>query len=412
MSIYWIRSVEMNKRSKNTSQNRRSKNNKRKDQPNVALYLDELDDVQDNYEDVELITRKRSVQQQPYYREELYDEYETLRARRKQSRAPKRKVTKQKNKFSKRDEKILRKLDAKKEKKLRKKKERKKNMRMFFAILLLINVPMIYGITSAFQINKLATQSEIRKTKGILLLGLDDWIDRNEIDGGHTDSITYLGANFKTKQAVTMPIYRDALIPQTCSGQEENINRIYTAAGINCLTNSVSTFLELPIDYYIIITMAGLISIVNHLGGVELTPTGSFCSNYGEDGVDYCFTQGETRKMKGPETLAYIRYRGATSGEQRANRQMELIMGIKNACMSNIGACYVKVTPFLKNKVQTNIPVYEMFDLLKIFSAGFELEQLGVLEGVNTQIESGWTQFVDENDRIFKRDYIREKVFH
>ncbi|MGL5042781.1 MAG: LCP family protein [Culicoidibacterales bacterium] len=297
---------------------------------------------------------------------------------------------------------------------LKKKRKQKKGGAKLWLLLLVIfliaQAPMMYGIFSVFEWREFSNPSTIPQTKGILLLGVDD-DGGDALKTGHTDSITYVGANFKTKKAIALPIYRDAQINQVCLGTAENINRIFRQQGIDCLVDSTAEFLKLPLDYYALISMTGLIEIINDLGTVDLVPTGTFCSDYGEDGINYCFTEGVFQKMTGPQALAYIRYRGDTSGENRANRQLELILAIKNSCMENLLMCYIKVTPGVGGNMKTNIPPLQLFNIIEIFGADFVLEKMAVIDGYNTTNELGWTQIVNEKDRMAKSDYIKEQIF-
>ena len=390
-------------------QRRKRRRDAKKVNPNIAIYLDELDltDEEEFYEelDKEIAREERrkyrqsknaSSQRQKQRKQrthkvydEYTDEYEDIYYNRKKR------------------ERVI-----KKEKPNKKKKPKRRRRRLWHYVLtfiLIIQIPMFYGIFSSFRWQNFSTKSSQSHTKGILLLGVDN--DGGSIDNGHTDSITYLAANFQSNEAIALPIYRDANIMQRCTGTSDNINRIYRNNGITCLVESTSDLLGLPVDYYAIVTIHGLIAIIDGMGSVEITPTGSYCSDYGEDGVNYCFEAGQTQEMTGPQALAYIRYRGGHSGENRANRQMELIMAIKNKCMENMLACYAQATPHLSQGVRTNIPLTELLDVAKIFTNSFQMENLEVLQGTNTTNDSGWTQYVSEYDLQYKTDIIRTRIF-
>ncbi|TLG72718.1 LytR family transcriptional regulator [Culicoidibacter larvae] len=379
-----MKDVSINSMAKNNMSRRNRKSNQYEDHDdlNVAFYLDELDDDE---------------------LDELEDEIYESRGRRSR-KSGKRKENRTHN--------SKQYVEPKK-----KKKRRFFRMRNIvaaaLAILLLTQLPAIIGLFSAFEWRTFSTASNIPNTKGILILGLDDNNNSHaDINSAYTDSITYVGANFKDKKAYALPIYRDAYIPVTCTGGQENINRIYMQNGIDCLAESTSAFLGLPVDYYALITMDGLIDIVNALGGVDIVPTGTFCSDYGKDDQNYCFTAGEEMRMSGPQALAYIRYRGASNGENRANRQLELIMALKNECMDNVAKCYVRAVPSLSGAVKTNIPLTEIFNIADIFSDKFDMERLDVIQGQNALTEGGWREFVDEADRAEKTNIIRNEIFH
>lgn len=268
----------------------------------------------------------------------------------------------------------------------------------------------ILGLVGAFEHKILPTASQDQKTKGILVLGVDN--DGGGLETGFTDSITYLASNSATNTTVALPIYRDARIPITCTGAQDNINRIYRTHGVECLTSSVSAFLDLPIDNYAIITMEGFYQIVEELGTITITPQESFCSSNGVLGAtEYCFEADVAQQMSADQIIAYVRYRGGSSGENRADRQVQLIAAIKQQCETNALVCYQKITPHLTKAFKTNIGITEINTLFSLFGGGNKLESLGVIAGTNQEFDDGWTQIVDEDDLAYKTDIIKQKIF-
>lgn len=387
--------------------------------PNIAVYLDELDMTEDEFYDELEKEVARGEKQAHKRRQQRLKEQKRQRRNSAQKQRPQRaqyydddgieNYHEDTSAYIHKRQKTSHQRSNPKPKKKKKKKSGLRTLLFYLlAFLLIIQIPMFYGIIASFRLQRFSTGSTISNTKGILILGVDN---DGDINTGHTDSITYLAANFKTNEAIALPIYRDANIMQRCTGTTENINRVYGANGIKCLVESTADFLGLPVDYYALVTINGLINIIDGLGTVEITPTGTYCSDYGEDGVNYCFTEGQTQAMTGPQALAYIRYRGEHSGEDRANRQMELIMAIKDECMDNLLVCYAKATPRLPGGARTNIPVTELLSVSHIFTSKFQLETLEVLQGTNTTNEAGWTQYVYEYDLQNKAAIIRERIF-
>jgi LCP family protein required for cell wall assembly len=280
----------------------------------------------------------------------------------------------------------------------------------FLLFILMIHLPALYGLASAMRWQALPSASTIRGTTGVLVVGLDNE-GNDSLKNGRADSITYVGANWNAKKAVALPIYRDAYIMQTCTGTEDNINQIYRNHGITCFIDSVAQFLDLPIDYYAILTIRGASNIITSLGGVALTPTSSYCSDYGEDGKMHCFIAGQRQVMSGPQALAYIRYRGSHSGEKRANRQLELMYALKDHCAQNVLSCYFNIPPEFSQGVRTNMSLQEAEHLPALFSDAFHVQPLEVLAGRNNQTSEGWKQSVSAYDLITKTQIIREEIF-
>jgi len=280
----------------------------------------------------------------------------------------------------------------------------------FLLCAVMVHLPAVYGLASAWRWDVFATGANVAGVQGILLVGLDNEGEYS-INTGNADSITYVGANWNTRKAITLPIYHDANIMQTCTGTKENVNQIYRTQGITCLVESVAQFLMLPIDYYALVTIDGLINIVNSLGSVGITPSNSYCSTYGEDGQTHCFIAGQTQQMNGHQALAYLRYRGNYTGEERANRQMELMYAVKDHCAQNVLSCYFNIPPEFAQGVRMNIPLTHARYLPQLFSDSFELRSLEVLAGSNGKNANGNMQTVSKDDLLMKTKIIREEIF-
>ncbi|MGL5043163.1 MAG: LCP family protein [Culicoidibacterales bacterium] len=278
---------------------------------------------------------------------------------------------------------------------------------VFFIILGLFQMPQILSLFSSFENISLTTASKEKNQMGLLILGVDN-------NGGYTDSITYIAANFDSQKAIALPIYRDASINVVCAGETvDNINRIYSKYGIECLAQSTSAFLGLPIDNFAVLTMEGLVKIVSELGEIIMKPTETFCSNFGSDkSVEYCFTKGEDKKMVADEVIAYLRYRGGGNGENRANRQVQLIQALKNKCSDEMMLCYQKAAPYFGDTFKTNIGITKITTLSNVFGSTFTFETLPVIAGINEQSGSGWTQIVDQEDKNSKTGKIKAEIFN
>ncbi|KRL13143.1 hypothetical protein FD38_GL001268 [Levilactobacillus zymae DSM 19395] len=82
--------------------------------------------------------------------------------------------------------------------------------------------------------------------------------------------------------------------------------------------------LNIPIDFYALVNLKGLIKVVDKVGGVDVTPTLSF-SNLG-----YTFTKGVKTHMNGKKALAYVdmRYKDPQGDYGRQTRQRNVLMAI------------------------------------------------------------------------------------
>lgn len=256
-------------------------------------------------------------------------------------------------------------------------------------------------------INPAEVQNLTEDYYGILVLGSDQGATRTN-GGNHTDSVTYLAINKKTQKAYALPIYRDTIVSVVCDGTSKNVNQVYRDNGPECMRESVAALLGVPIDYYAYITSNGFVDILNGIGPITVTPEASYCSKYGNDDQEYCFTEGSTKEMTGNELLAYARFRGNTSGEARANRHVQLLNKFFEKCLGDTKLCGAKVlTGYLSNDIQTDLPFEEVLQL----TAPIYLENLGVISGSNFEDASGWHQRMNEDDKQAKIARIQQEIF-
>lgn len=285
-----------------------------------------------------------------------------------------------------------------------------------FGLVIAIGIGSLYAwkaeqITGALEVLDTETKFEstastVKNTKGILLIGLDNNNGFATLEHRYTDSLTYIGVNFDTQEMVMLPIYRDARIPMSCdNNREENINRIYDQSDLNCLVESTANFLELPIDYYAQTSLDGFTQAVNQFGTISVVASESFCQG------SYCFNAGQTYEMSAEMAIAYLQYRGGSSGLNRADRQLDVIGGVANQCLGNPFGCFDTIAPILGEIAKTNIPVTEMTKYLGAITGSMTMSQLEVIQGTNTQLTDGWTQLVDQADLAAKTEQIRQQIF-
>lgn len=310
----------------------------------------------------------------------------------------------------------------KRKRKTQKKKKKRsiwKKIGYFFLILLIIiliiaatqfqKIQQIYEVFDATTFS--STESKKNDAKGILVIGTDLTSGEESLNG-FADSITYFGINSTNKTAASLPIYRDARIPVSCNNNQlDNINRITKKFNISCLAQSTSAMLDLPVDYYVAITIDGVETIVDKIGGVDITPTETFTSEYGRDNKIHSFQKGVKQHMDGATVVSYLRDRQHGNGENRANRQLSAIQAVKSACNTDVLKCYNDVLPSVKKMVRTNIPIDKISMLSAIGDKSYNSKAFSVITGQNTQLNDGWSQIIDETDKKTKTDYFRTNIF-
>lgn len=186
--------------------------------------------------------------------------------------------------------------------------------------------------------------------KTILFLGIDNakeessTVDISNI--GRADTIIVFLVNDKEKTVSFLPISRDSITKvdiydkkdQFVSSGQEHINMQYSYGNIMehgsiLMTNCVSNFLyRTPISDYMTITMDGLATLVDQLGGITVT----FPEDYTEIHPDY--QQGVTMTLDGLAAEHFVRHRDSSivgSNNMRMKRANWIVKELFSLLASN-----------------------------------------------------------------------------
>ena len=193
----------------------------------------------------------------------------------------------------------------------------------------------------------------------ILLLGVDTG-DLGRTERGRSDTIMVVTVNPNTKKSTIMSIPRDTYTEIVGYGISDKLNHAYAFGGNSMAINSVQNLLDIPIDYYVTVNMAGIQEIVNAVGGVDVVSPLTFT----QDG--YTFYQDEVNHLDGNAALAFarMRYEDPDGDTGRQARQRIIIEGVVNKVTSASTLLnYQSILGSLSNNVQTN---FQMKDYLAL----------------------------------------------
>lgn len=143
----------------------------------------------------------------------------------------------------------------------------------------------------------------------IVLIGGDNPIQGNSTSGFNYDVIIVVSFNFKTQESAMISIPRDAYIYNTCTSKRDKITHLGWY-GADCLTVTLSKFLDIPINHYMLIDFKGLIDVVDSLGGVEIEiPQRIEEQDENRNFDDLIVIESGLQKLNGREALAFLRHR-------------------------------------------------------------------------------------------------------
>jgi LCP family protein required for cell wall assembly len=143
--------------------------------------------------------------------------------------------------------------------------------------------------------------------------------------------------------------------------------------GAEAVRETASLMLGIPIDYYVVVDMMGLVDMVNAFGGVDINLTKALHITYapleaGGQKTSYTFNVG-INHMNGLQALAYARDRSDSSDYVRMGRQRCVLMALlyQNS-VTSLTLKFPKIAAALQKNVHTDIPVSALPELIKMRS--------------------------------------------
>jgi LCP family protein required for cell wall assembly len=196
-----------------------------------------------------------------------------------------------------------------------------------------------------------------QKPVSILLMGTD----QRESETSRSDSLMLFTLNPKNKSMKITSIPRDTYTEIIGKGKKDKINHAYAFGGIDMAVKTVENFLNVPVDHYIEVNMAGFKDIVDAVGGVDVNNDLDFTSR------DTHFNKGNIH-LDGEAALKYtrMRYEDPRGDFGRQMRQRQVIQAVikKGASVSSL-ASYGDVLKAIEKNVKTSLTQDQMFDIQK-----------------------------------------------
>ena len=154
----------------------------------------------------------------------------------------------------------------------------------------------------------------------ILLIGQDT---RNAAQRGLSDSMILVSVNSETKKLVMTSFMRDLYIdiPGDRGGYyRQRLNTAYAVGGMEKLDATISYNFGVEIDNNIEVDFSGFQTIVDAMGGVDVTLTAAEAKHLMGKYPHWTLTEGENH-LTGEQALAYSRIRAIDSDFYRTERQ-------------------------------------------------------------------------------------------
>lgn len=234
---------------------------------------------------------------------------------------------------------------------------------------------VLYTYTTTHEVDPIVPNTSITKEPFVVYCsGIDARVD--DISAKSRSDVNILAVvNPTTKQILLVNTPRDYYLPLARNGELDKL----THAGLYGIDESMKVLGNLygvQADYYVRVNFAGLVKIVDALGGVDIesdanfscvpmeTPDGNGDYTYQK----YSFTKG-INHVNGSQALAFARERKAFADgdNRRVQHQMTVIKAILNkACSSAVLTKYQELLKAASDAFITNMPYADISSLVQM----------------------------------------------
>ncbi|MCJ2172495.1 LCP family protein [Lactobacillus kefiranofaciens] len=225
-----------------------------------------------------------------------------------------------------------------------------------------------------------------KKRFAVLLMGTDTGALKRTEKRGRTDTMILAVVNPAKKHYTLVSIPRDTMaqmIGETPT-RIEKINAAYELGGAKMSMASVSELINVPIKYYAVVNMGGIMKMIRYVGGINIRPTLSF--EYG----GYVFKKGKLMHMGGATALAYsrMRYDDPRGDYGRQERQRQVIItlikkAVSVSSLSNLDSILTSVS----SNVRTNLPFSALQQIAMNYRGCADHSSSDYLHGYNAMIK-------------------------
>ncbi|WP_124058593.1 LCP family protein [Vaginisenegalia massiliensis] len=206
----------------------------------------------------------------------------------------------------------------------------------------------------------------------ILLLGTDDDnLARKAQDGyvSRSDTLMIVSLNPKTHTTKMLSIPRDTYTVMKGQDGPDKINHAYAFGGVELSIDTVQNYLHVPIDYYAVVNMNGLVELVDAVGGIEVTSPLTF------EYRGTKFVKGQKRKVNGVKAMNFARMRyDDPEGEMgRQTRQKMVIKALVDKMLSlDAVSNYPRLLEVIAKNTRTNFDLSTALNIYKSYLPALE----------------------------------------
>ena len=198
-------------------------------------------------------------------------------------------------------------------------------------------------------------EENLEKYRNIAILGLDT--RDNTFANSRSDCIMIISINNKTKEVKIVSVYRDTYLQIEGYGLDK-VNHAYAYKKAPLSISTLNTNLDLDITEYVTINFESVISVVDAMGGVNITVSNAEATQI--PGL----STGGTYNLTGTQALAYGRIRKIDNDYVRTERMRTVLEKVFEKAQKLDIVTLNNLVNELLPKVSTNIKQNEIIKLI------------------------------------------------
>lgn len=154
----------------------------------------------------------------------------------------------------------------------------------------------------------------------VLLLGTDS----NTIKSGRTDTIMLAVVDPKKEKVKILSFPRDTRMEIAGKDKVDKVNHSFNY-GVSTTISTIENYLNIPVDYYMLINLQGFVDLVNEIGGIEIDVEHDISFHDRLQKERFNIYKG-VQTLDGRQSLNYSRYRGDADGDFGRNRRQRQVL--------------------------------------------------------------------------------------
>lgn len=223
----------------------------------------------------------------------------------------------------------------------------------------------IYG-----EVSETLSEAEFNEVKTVVFFGVDS---RDVTNGfsGRSDTIMVVSVNPKNKAISLISIPRDTYVSIPDYGKDK-INHSYSYGQEQLAIKTINQNFGLNITEYVTIDFAGLINVINDVGGIELEISNEEMDYINERSWEaYNISKNKSEKLSsfgkvklsGEQALTHSRNRTIGNDFVRASRQRKVLEALIFKISSLDVVTMFKVSDSILSEVKTNVDITKYMSL-------------------------------------------------